>query len=247
MADDVGELLNELGRDETPERDQLTERARRQRMAAAMNARLTALDAPARSRLRWWAIAPAAVAAAAALALVAGLLAQRSETVELAPEPARGPARSPEQKKSVPAPAETTQQPAVAAMEAPAPPRRPSVAPRPSTNAPERSEAPEPQPPEPQPPEPSLAAQNELFQAAVRAERRGDDQSALVQLDTLLQRYPSSVLAADARIRKVRILARLGRDGDARAAAKQYLDSHPEGAAADEARKTSGEPAPITP
>ena len=60
---------------------------------------------------------------------------------------------------------------------------------------------------------------------------------SLAELDSLLARYPGSVLAADARVRKFRTLARLGRAEQARAAAEDYLRHHPEGFAAGEARK----------
>jgi hypothetical protein len=82
-----------------------------------------------------------------------------------------------------------------------------------------------------------LAAQNELFQSAVRSPRRGDDESALAGFDALLVRYPESPLAADARVRKFRTLARLGRSDAARAAAAEYLARHPAGFATQEAEQ----------
>jgi hypothetical protein len=82
-----------------------------------------------------------------------------------------------------------------------------------------------------------LAAQNELFQSAVRSQRRGDDESALAGFDALLVRYPESPLAADARVRKFRTLTRLGRSDEARAAASEYLARHPAGFARPEAEQ----------
>lgn len=82
-----------------------------------------------------------------------------------------------------------------------------------------------------------LAAQNELFQSAVRSQRRGDDETALAQFDALLARFPESPLAADARVRKFRTLARLGRSAEARTAASEYLAQHPGGFAKLEAEQ----------
>jgi outer membrane protein assembly factor BamD (BamD/ComL family) len=83
----------------------------------------------------------------------------------------------------------------------------------------------------------SLAAQNELFQAAVRAARRGDDEAAIREFDLLLERFPTSPLAADSLVRKFRTLARLGRAAESAAAAREYMARYPQGFAAAEAEK----------
>jgi outer membrane protein assembly factor BamD (BamD/ComL family) len=83
----------------------------------------------------------------------------------------------------------------------------------------------------------SLAAQNELFQSAVRAARRGDDDAAIREFDLLLERFPTSPLAADSLVRKFRTLARLGRTAESAAAAREYIARYPQGFAAAEAEK----------
>jgi hypothetical protein len=82
----------------------------------------------------------------------------------------------------------------------------------------------------------SLAAQNELLMAALKARRSGNDRAALVELDALLERYPHSAASDEASVERFRALARLGHREQARAAARRYLAQHPNGFAADEAR-----------
>ena len=82
----------------------------------------------------------------------------------------------------------------------------------------------------------SLAAENALFQAAMRAARQGDDERALALLNEFLAKYPSSPLAQNVRVERFRALARLGRDKAASAEARRYMAEHPDGFASDEAR-----------
>jgi hypothetical protein len=89
------------------------------------------------------------------------------------------------------------------------------------------------------PPTPSstLAEQNRLYQSALEARRRGDDARAVVLLDELLTRFPGSPLAQEARVERVRALAKLGRAGDAAVEARRYLADYPDGFAREEARE----------
>ncbi|HVJ19729.1 MAG TPA: tetratricopeptide repeat protein [Polyangiaceae bacterium] len=227
MADDVNELLAGLAAEAAPTRERELERERRRRVVQAMNERLAARSGTSSrgSFSRWWLVLPAA----AAVALAVGAMQRSSQpsALELEPERLR-PIHQPEAPKAIESPPQdqpALAPPNVASGVRPAPSSPLKVAPPPSASA------------EPAPVAPSLAAQNELFQSAVRAERRGDDAAALAALDQLLTRYPGSVLAADARVRKFRTLTRLGRAGEAKAAAEDYVTKHPEGFAATEAGK----------
>ena len=61
--------------------------------------------------------------------------------------------------------------------------------------------------------ESTLAEQNRIYQGALEARRRGDDARTLAMLDDLLARYPRSPLAQEARVERLRCLARLGQSG----------------------------------
>ena len=83
-----------------------------------------------------------------------------------------------------------------------------------------RSEAETPAPPRPAPPRASassdvstLSEQNRLLAAALDARRRNDDAKAIVFLNELLRKYPSSPLAEDARVERLRCVERLGQRG----------------------------------
>jgi ferric-dicitrate binding protein FerR (iron transport regulator) len=79
-----------------------------------------------------------------------------------------------------------------------------------------------------------LAAQNDLFDRAATARRNGDGTAALAALDTLLARYPTSPLAQNAMVERMRILR--GTDpGRAAVAAREYLRRFPSGFARQEA------------
>lgn len=91
--------------------------------------------------------------------------------------------------------------------------------------------------PRPRPQSGALAEQNRLFQAAAKARKNGDDETALRYLDELLSRYPHSELAQEVRIARFRTLKRLGRDSDAAREAMKYLSTERDGPARDEARE----------
>jgi hypothetical protein len=82
----------------------------------------------------------------------------------------------------------------------------------------------------------SLGGENRIYQDAMRAKLRGRDERVVRRLDALLQRYPKSPLAPDARVERFRALKRLGRHQEAARSARKYLAEHPEGFAQDEAR-----------
>lgn len=225
-------------------RDEASERARRRRMSALIDAHIATRDAPpARPSLRATLLRRAVPLSAAAgvLVLLAAVRSSRHAPAEL-PEPERLPAHrsAPPSPGVAPSPAERAPEEARAPRSPARGGERAAVArPAPASSSSSQGSSEAVPPPsastggEPAP----LAAQNELFQAAVRSQRRGDDEGALAQFDALLARYPGSPLAADARVRKFRTLARLGRDADARAAAAEYLARHPAGFARPEAEQ----------
>jgi hypothetical protein len=244
----LDELFAELGRTEPESRDELSERARRRRISALIDARLAErAGGPHREKARSsvfvrrgvWALAAAAIVAA-----VGGALFQeRPPLATLEPEPTtstgrtrRGEALAPASPKPsaelriVDAPARASERAAPSVVRS-APPAASAGA---SAAGPSSSAGSQELPV-------SLAAQNELFQSAVRAARRGDDATALAGFDALLERFPDSPLAADARVRKFRTLSRLGRSSEARAAASDYLARHPQGFARAEAENLQQE------
>jgi hypothetical protein len=86
------------------------------------------------------------------------------------------------------------------------------------------------------PPAPSaLAAQNDMFAAAVRARRRGDASEALRLFNSFIQTYPRSQLYEHALAQKMRLLASTDPWG-ASEAASEYLARFPAGFARAEAR-----------
>jgi len=114
------------------------------------------------------------------------------------------------------------------APEAPAP----SAAPAPPSSARTATAA----PPRGRPDPSTLDDQNRLLQRALASRRQGDDARALVDLDLLLARYPSSPLAQEARVEKFRALERMGQHARAVGEARRYLADYPNGFAADEAK-----------
>jgi hypothetical protein len=82
-----------------------------------------------------------------------------------------------------------------------------------------------------------LAAQNRLLEAAELAQKGGMLPLALDRLDTLIARYPDAELADNARVQRFRVLHLAGRDGEALAAARDYLERRPEGFASAEAKQ----------
>ena len=79
-----------------------------------------------------------------------------------------------------------------------------------------------------------LAAQNALFADASAARRRGDGASALAAYDRLASRYPSSPLAENAYVERMRLLAATDPRRGAEAA-RLYLSRYPHGFARSEA------------
>jgi hypothetical protein len=235
-------LLSELADTEPEPRDELSERARRRRVAAVIDDRIARHEQPepraARAPRRTWLLLGAAAAVLLSASVVLSFrqrslalleperwgASPRPQTPALAPAPAqpplesppqRPPARSPERARAVASRVEAaTSSRAEAAGGVPSGSASSGVSPTGAT----------------------LGAQNDLFQSAVRSQRRGDDEGALAQFDALLTRFPDAPLAADARVRKFRTLARLGRSTEARAAASDYVTRHPEGFARSEAQ-----------
>jgi hypothetical protein len=60
----------------------------------------------------------------------------------------------------------------------------------------------------------TLSEENGLMERAMVASRTGDDRGALALIDTLLTRFPRSVLREDAQVERLRALGRLGIGGD---------------------------------
>jgi hypothetical protein len=61
----------------------------------------------------------------------------------------------------------------------------------------------------------TLSEENGLMERAMVASRTGDDRRALVFLDSLLARFPRSILKEDAQVERLRALNRLGAAGEA--------------------------------
>ena len=82
-----------------------------------------------------------------------------------------------------------------------------------------------------------LAAQNRLLEAAELAQKGGMLALALDRLDRLIARYPDAELADNARVQRFRVLRLAGRDAEAVAAARDYLEQQPRGFAHAEAEQ----------
>jgi hypothetical protein len=82
----------------------------------------------------------------------------------------------------------------------------------------------------------SLAAENRVFASAMAKHKRGDLSGALLEIEHLLARYPSSLLVQDARVERFRLLHGLGRVAEAAREARSYLGDYRDGYARDEAR-----------
>jgi FecR-like protein len=97
-------------------------------------------------------------------------------------------------------------------------------------------------PSRPQPPTASLIGeQNALFQRGILAQRRGDAAGALAAYGELIERFPSSPLAENAAVERIRLAV----DADpsrARREAAAYLARYPRGFARVEMRRIAGEP-----
>lgn len=82
----------------------------------------------------------------------------------------------------------------------------------------------------------ALAAQNDLFDAAIAAEHRGDAPGAVALLDRFLARYPNAPLAENAAAERMAILAKTDRER-ASDAARAYTQRYPNGFARKEAQE----------
>jgi len=82
----------------------------------------------------------------------------------------------------------------------------------------------------------TLAQENDLYAAASRAAREGNDALAVSDLNNLLTHYPSSPMAQNARVDRFRALSRSGHAQEAVAQARRYLADYPNGFARDEAK-----------
>jgi TolA-binding protein len=82
----------------------------------------------------------------------------------------------------------------------------------------------------------TLGQENDLYTAASRAAREGNDALAISDLNGLLSRFPNSPLAQNARVDRFRALNRSGRGPEAVAQARRYLADYPNGFARDEAK-----------
>jgi len=77
-------------------------------------------------------------------------------------------------------------------------------------------------------PSSDLAAQNDLFEAAISKKRVGDTRGAITTFEDLLARYPQSHLAQSARAERMKLLRSVDRT-QARTAATDYLKRYPTG------------------
>ncbi|MEO6601557.1 MAG: FecR domain-containing protein [Polyangiaceae bacterium] len=85
-------------------------------------------------------------------------------------------------------------------------------------------------------PESTLAEENQLYAQALARAGAGDLPPALADLAALIQRYPRSPLAQNARADRFRLLRRFGNRSAAAREAARYLSEYPNGFARDEAR-----------
>jgi len=91
----------------------------------------------------------------------------------------------------------------------------------------------------------TLSDENALMQRAMASARQGDDRGAVALLDSLLARYPHSILKENAEVERFRALRRLGDISGASRDAQHYLAEHPEGLGREEAQRLAVEPAPL--
>ena len=85
----------------------------------------------------------------------------------------------------------------------------------------------------------ALEAQNDLFAAAVRAKREGQNALAATLFARFIRVYPDSSLFESALVQQMRLLA-MGDPRAAASAAVRYLARFPDGFARDEARRLAG-------
>jgi hypothetical protein len=80
-----------------------------------------------------------------------------------------------------------------------------------------------------------LAAQNQLMEAAELAQKSNMPSLALDRLEKLVRRYPDAELSHNARVERFRILNGMGKQQQAAAEARDYLERYPSGFAREEA------------
>ncbi len=114
----------------------------------------------------------------------------------------------------------------------PAPTTAPSAAPVDSLQSAPRAVVEQP------PHRSALAAQNDLFAEGVAARRRGDANAALAAYGRLINEYPSSALAENALIERMRLLSRSDKAA-AQREAQRYIQRYPSGFARQEAEQIS--------
>ena len=244
---ELAALLSDLRATEAPPHDDAAERMRRTVVSRAIERRARTHGAGSEPRNvrrgRLAAFAPGAVAAALLFVVSAAYLVRGTETPSVEPEPVAGAKRPRATEAPAPAASNDLAPPPVPSTRQKElrPSRRHALPPVPhqasSTLSPATSGASLAPAASAEASGASLGAQNELFQSAVRAARRGDDEGALREFELLLERFPTSPLAADSSVRRFRTLARLGRTAESASAAREYLARYPEGFAAAEAEK----------
>ncbi|HVR64348.1 MAG TPA: FecR domain-containing protein, partial [Polyangia bacterium] len=89
-----------------------------------------------------------------------------------------------------------------------------------------------------------LAAQNDLFAAAVRAKNHGRADEAAALFARLALEYPQGPLAESAAAQRIKVLAAGGDRAAAVRAAREYLDRYPAGFARADAERLRGPAAP---
>src|SRR5258708_7242119 len=89
-----------------------------------------------------------------------------------------------------------------------------------------------------------LAAQNNLFAAAVQAKNQGRAREAAAMFERLATDDPRGPLAESAAAQRMKVLAVSGDGDDARQAARDYLARYPAGFARAQAQRLLDRPAP---
>jgi ferric-dicitrate binding protein FerR (iron transport regulator) len=87
----------------------------------------------------------------------------------------------------------------------------------------------------------ALTRQNDLFAEGVALRRRGDVSAALRAYQQLIREYPSSPLAENAAVERLRLLSQ-AQPAKARAEARVYLKRYPHGFAVEEAKRLTEQP-----
>lgn len=86
-----------------------------------------------------------------------------------------------------------------------------------------------------------MADQNDKFERAVKARRRGEVQEALRIYREFVQEFPASPLAQNARVEVMRLLVPSNKSAAVQAA-RDYLERYPTGFARDEAARIVAAP-----